>query len=214
MHRMSDYYEGKPADFWFRLYDLRRLVANDTPGTIAELQKLRNVRYHDRPVSLYGGIVDLPLIVTCEDGRTWFAGLESLTEGRRWVECDTELRGETDRLARELRRNLLGPSIWDALKPASRTFLTAGEAVFHARRDDPGFDFSGPAVEYAKTVETELNALIFPALRRALGRKPPAEREVPSGRSISGLKSRTRRSGRSRTCSSTGSGARGCWCGS
>jgi hypothetical protein len=50
--------------------------------------------------------------------------------------------------------------------------------VFRARRDDAGFDLSGAAVEYAKAVEAELNALIFPALRRALRSKPPHEREV------------------------------------
>ncbi len=37
---------------------------------------------------------------------------------------------------------------------------------------------SGPAIEYAKAVETELNALVFPALREALRTRPPAEREV------------------------------------
>lgn len=61
---MPAYYRGRPADFWFRLLDIRRLVADDTVATIAELQKLRNVRYRDRPVSLYGGMVELPLLVT------------------------------------------------------------------------------------------------------------------------------------------------------
>ncbi len=58
------------------------------------------------------------------------------------------------------------------------TCWASGEAVFRARRNDPGFDFAGPAVEYAKAVETELNALIFPALRRRLKGKKPAERET------------------------------------
>ena len=39
----------------------------DTPAVIAQLRKLRNVRYHDRPALLYGGIVDL-LPTSC--GRT------------------------------------------------------------------------------------------------------------------------------------------------
>lgn len=175
---MPRYYEGQPADFWFRLWDLRRLVARDTPATIEELKKLRNVRYHDRPVSLYGGIVDLPLIVRREDGAVWFEDAALLTGGSRWAERDAEMRGETEKLAAELRENLLGPEIWDALEPTTRTFLTTAEAIFRARRDDPGFDFAGPAVEYCKAVETELNALVFPVLERRLARRLPAEREV------------------------------------
>ena len=178
---MPSYYEGHEADFWFRLWDIRRLVGRDAPATIEELKKLRNVRYHDRPVSLYGGIVDLPLIVTREDGTSWFADVAALTEGRRWAERDAELRGETERLSAELRDNLLGPDIWEALDPSSRTFLTTAEAIFRARRDDPGFDFSGAALEYTKAIETELNGLLFPTLRRVLGRAPADRREVYAG---------------------------------
>ena len=175
---MPTYYDQHDADFWFRIWDIRRLVAGDPPATIEELKRLRNVRYHDRPVSLYGGIVDLPLIVTREDGASWFSDIGALTEGRRWAERDAELKGETERLSAELRDNLLGKEIWDALESSSRTFLTTAEAVFRARRGDPGFDFSGSAVEVTKAVETELNALMFPALRRILAKAPPARREV------------------------------------
>ncbi|MGW8283769.1 MAG: hypothetical protein ACWGON_10760, partial [Gemmatimonadota bacterium] len=164
--------------------------AREPPATIEELKRLRNVRYSDRPVSLYGGIVDLPLIVTREDGANWFADVGALTEGRRWAERDAELRGETERLSTELRDNLLGHEIWDALEPSSRTFLTTAEAVFRARRGDPGFDFSGSAVEVAKAVETELNALVFPAVRRVLAKAPPEEREVYAGTSLIDLGSR------------------------
>ena len=181
---MPTYYDQHYADFWFRIWDIRRLVAGDPPATIEELKRLRNVRYHDRPVSLYGGIVDLPLIVTREDGASWFADIGALTEGRRWAERDAELKGETERLSAELRDNLLGKEIWDALESSSRTFLTTAEAVFRARRGDPGFDFSGSAVEVTKAVETELNALIFPALRRMLAKAPPAQREVRAGEGL------------------------------
>jgi hypothetical protein len=181
---MPAYYEEHETDFWFQLWDIRRLVAKDPPATIEELKRLRNVRYHDRPVSLYGGIVDLPLIVTREDGANWFADTRALTEGRRWAERDAELRGETERLAAELRDNLLGKEIWDALEPSSRTFLTTAEAVFRARRGDPGFDFSGSAVEVCKAVETELNALVFPVVRRLLAKAPPDERELYAGASL------------------------------
>ena len=175
---MPGYYADVAADFWFRLWDIRRLVAGDTAATIAELQKLRNTRYHDRPVSLYGGIVELPLILTRDDGATFFQDLGPLTEGRRWAERDAELRGETERLSGELRENLFGHEVWDALEPASRTFVPSAEAVFRARREDPDFDFSGPAVELAKAVEVELNALVFPALERVLASRRPADREV------------------------------------
>jgi len=187
---MPAYYEEHETDFWFQLWDIRRIVAKEPPATIEELKRLRNVRYNDRPVSLYGGIVDLPLIVTREDGANWFADIGALTEGRRWAERDAELRGETERLSSELRDNLLGHEIWDALEPSSRTFLTTAEAVFRARRGDPGFDFSGSAVEVAKAVETELNGLVFPAVRRVLAKAPPDEREVYAGASLIDLGSR------------------------
>ena len=166
------------ADFWFRLWDLRRLVADDTPGVIEELGRLRNTRYHDRPVSLYGGMVELPLIVTRDDGARWFADRDLLTSGRLWAERDADLRVDTQRLARELPDNLFGRTVWESFETATRTFLASAEAVFRARRDDPAFDFSGPAVEYAKAVETELNALVFPRLRKRL---EGADAEGPGG---------------------------------
>lgn len=185
LDHMPGYYQDHEVDFWFRVWDLRRLVHNDTPAVVEELKQLRNVRYHDRPVSLYGGLVDLPLLVRREDGAGWFDDMELLTGGRRWAERDATLRGETDRTARSLRDDLLGPRVWDALEPATRTFLASAEAVFRSRRDDPGFDFSGPVVEYAKSVETELNALVFGTLREALGGKPPSERRIKlDGRTV------------------------------
>jgi hypothetical protein len=178
LHHMPDYYRDQFADFWFRLWDVRRLVGSDTPGVIEELRRLRNLRYHDRPVSLYGGMVDLPLIVTREDEVSWFSDRDILTDGYLWAERESELKGETERMARELRDNLLGPEVWAVLELATRTFLSSAEAVFRTRREDPGFDFSGPAVEYAKAVETELNALLFPAMRKVLSGVTEAERTV------------------------------------
>jgi hypothetical protein len=175
---MPRYYVGQQADFWFRLADIRLLVADDSVATIEELKKLRNVRYHGRPVSLYGGMVELPLIVTREDGVAWFSDAGALTDGRLWAQHDAEMRGETERMARELRDNLIGRKLWVALEPATRNFLASAEAVFRARRDDPRFDFSGPAIGYTKAVETELNALIFPVLRKALRKAQLADREV------------------------------------
>jgi len=175
---MPAYYKDREVDCWFRLTDVRRLIAGDGPATNEELRNLLNVRYHHRPVSIYGGMVELPLVVERQDGATWFADSAELTGGRRWVVRDSELRGETERLSAELRDNLLGQEIWEALHPTSRTFLTTGEAVFRSRRDDPGFDFSPTAVEYCKAIETELNAAIFPAVQPVMVRKPMAEREI------------------------------------
>ena len=163
-------YYGKlgAADFWLRVLDIRRLVADDTLETVAVLQGLRNVHYNNRPVSLYGGMVNLPLVVTAETPHHWFGDKEQLTEGHLWAERDAELRSEVPRLARELRDNLIGRTLWSVLEPGTRTFLATAEAVFRARRDDPRFNFSGPAVEYAKAIEVELNALILPVLDRTL----------------------------------------------
>ena len=45
--------------------------------------------------------------------------------------------------------------------------------MFCTRRDDPAFHFSGPAVEYAKAVETEL--------RNVYAGKPEVDRSVLLG---------------------------------
>lgn len=178
LDHMPDYYRNQFADFWFRLWDIRRLVGDDTPAVIEELKRLRNTRYHDRPVSLYGGMVELPLIVTREDEVSWFSDKDLLTDGQLWAQRESELKGETERMARELRDNLLGPDVWGILQPATRTFLASAEAVFRTRKDDPAFDFSGPAAEYAKAVENELNSLLVPALRKVYSGKPEPDRTV------------------------------------
>jgi len=175
---MPAYYADRPADLWFLIDDIRRLVTEETVETIAQLARLRNTRYHDRPVSIYGGMVELPLIVRRDDDVRWFGGTEELTDGRLWAARDAEYRSAARRMESELRENLLGDDVWRALEPATRAFLAGAEAVFRARRDDPRFDFSGSAVSYAKAVETELNALIFPAVRRVLRGTPSHQREV------------------------------------
>jgi hypothetical protein len=68
--------------------------------------------------------------------------------------------------------------VWSVLEPATRTFLASAEAVFRARRSDPAFDFSGPAIEYGKAVESELNALLLTGIRKSLSGKPQSERQV------------------------------------
>ena len=175
---MPPYYRDHAVDIWFRLFDMRRLITGDTLEVIDELKKLKNTGYHDRPVSLYGGIVDLPLIVYRDSPVEWFSDIDTLNEGRLWAERAAEHRSDAERMSRELRDNLFGREIWPLLESATRSFLASAEAVFRSHRDDPGFDLSGSAVSYAKAVETELNALLFPALRRLLKGKTPLEREI------------------------------------
>jgi len=64
---MPDHYRDHEVAFWFRNWDLPRLAHRDTPAVVEELKMLRNLRYHDRPVSLYGGLVDLPLLDPADD---------------------------------------------------------------------------------------------------------------------------------------------------
>ncbi|HET9438650.1 MAG TPA: hypothetical protein VFO52_00680, partial [Longimicrobiales bacterium] len=174
---MPTYEHDKPAHFFFRLDDIRRLVADDTVATVQELAKLSNVRYDRRPVSIYGGMTDLPLIVERPDGQQWFGDRELIGQ-RLWAEHDVAMRSETDRMSRELRENLLGDKIWSALEHGTRAFLATGEATFRARRQDPSYDFSTVTVEYAKAVEAEMNGLIFTALRKHYGKGKPVGRQT------------------------------------
>jgi len=175
---LPGYAHNKAADFYFMLDDIRRLVADDTVATVEELSKLMNVRYDRRPVSLYGGMTDLPLIVERPDPRLWFSDLGQLTDGMLWAEHDMNLRHETDRMSRELRENLFGDDVWRVLEHGTRTFLAVAEATFRAHRADPSYDFSGPAVEFAKAVETEVNALLFARIRKAFSKGNPVGRHT------------------------------------
>ena len=172
------YYRDQECDLWFQLWDVRRLVVQDTRAVVQELRRLRNLRYHEQPVSLYGGMVQLPLLVWREAEVDWFGDRAALTDGLLWAEKDAEFRSEAARLSADLRDNLFGPRIWNLMEPATRTFLASAEAVVRARREDPVFDFSGTAVEYAKALETEVNAIVLPLVRSALEDRPQGERLV------------------------------------
>jgi hypothetical protein len=157
-------YDGVHCDCWFRLFDIRRLVADDTSDVVAELQKLRNVRYPERPVSIYGGMVDLPLIVRRPDGARWFdaATRDRLTDGRFWVEFDAEQSG-VGAVAASLRDDVLGADAWSALDPAARLFVASAEKIFRDHRGDTAFDFSPVVVNLAKAYEVQC-AWVFGAL--------------------------------------------------
>ena len=174
---VPEYYrdQGLRCDCWFLLRDMRRLVVDDTVAVIEELKALRNTRYNDRPVSLYGGMVDLPLIVTRETERCYFAPevRDVVTGGALWVEFDAERTG-TGAMERELRENLFGETMWRRLHPSVRTFIATAENVFRQNRDDPAFDFSAVLVDFAKAVEVQAHE----TLRKLLHAAPPARRRV------------------------------------
>jgi hypothetical protein len=163
------------CDCWFRLGDIRRLILDDTVGVIAELKKLRNTHYGDRAVSLYGGMVDLPLIVSRDDGARFFdpAIRTSLLDGQYWAEADAGRTG-LGAIERELRENLLGEEAWNALDLSTRTFVATAELIFRTNRGDAGFDFSGVVVNLAKALEVQVTTLV----RRALAGASEAERTV------------------------------------
>jgi hypothetical protein len=170
------------CDCWFKLFDIRRVIADDTIAVIDELKKLRNTRYNDRPVSIYGGMVELPLIVTREDGARYFEPdvREKLIEGRYWVEFDAERAGIGE-LEGELRDNVVGQRTWHALDPAVRTFVATAESLFRAHRRDPAFDFSPVVVDFAKAIELQTNII----LRRGLSGVPASDRLTNvDGRSV------------------------------
>jgi hypothetical protein len=170
---VPSFYDGFSCDLWFRLWDIRRIVLDDTLEVIAELRKLRNVHYHDRPISIYGGMVNLPLVLTRDDGARWFDPevRKRLIEGRSWAEFDAELSG-LGSMERDLRDNLFGEAAWQGLDPAARTFVATAEKVWRDHRNDPAFDFSPVLVNLAKAFEVQVNGVLRQALRGA----PPAAR--------------------------------------
>jgi hypothetical protein len=166
--------EGLSCDLWFRLADIRRLVVDDTLGVVEELKKLRNVHYNDRPVSIYGGMVDLPLVVTRPDGTRFFDPDErdALAGNRLWAEFDAELGAGIAAVERELRDNRFGEALWYALEPSARVFVATAERLWRDHRADVAFDFSPVLTSLAKSVEVQGNAL----LRRAAMKLPPKAR--------------------------------------
>ena len=171
MYRQDDRY----CDCWFRLWDIRRLVSDDTLAVVDELQKLRNKGYHDMPVSIYGGMVNLPLIVTRPDGARYFEPdvRNRLTDGRYWVEFDGEHSG-IGATERDLRENCFGEELWGRLDPGTRTFIATAEKLYRDHRNDVGFDFSPVLIDFAKAFEVQTNIL----LRQALSRVKPLDRTV------------------------------------
>jgi hypothetical protein len=170
------------CDCWFRLWDLRRLVSDDTLAVVDELTKLSNTAYHGMPVSIYGGMVNLPLIVTRPDGARYFEAdvREQLIGKQYWVEFDSEHSG-IGATERELREDRFGEDTWAKLDPGARTFIATAEKLYRDHRSDIAFDFSPILIDFAKAFEVQTNIL----LKRALARVKALERTVNlDGRSV------------------------------
>ena len=190
-HDMSDdeghvpeYYRAKSlnCDCWFQLWDIRRVVLDDTPAVVHELSKLRNVAYNDRPVSLYGGMVDLPLLVWRDDEPRYFdeETREALTGGRYWVEFDAERAG-AGQMQQELRENRFGNDAWSALDPAARSFIATAEKLFRDHRNDAAFDLSAVIVNLAKAIEVQVNAVLRSVMT---GAEPAVRHENVGGHTV------------------------------
>ena len=166
---------GLQCDCWFRIGDIRRLVLDDTVAVIDELKKLRNTHYDDRPVSLYGGMVDLPLVVSRDDGERFFDPelRARLLEGKYWAEADAARTG-LGAIERDLRENLFGAEAWNALDLTTRTFVATAEQIFRTHRADAGFDFAAVVVDLAKALEVQANLVV----RRGLAGAPADRRRA------------------------------------
>jgi hypothetical protein len=153
--------EGLTCDAWFALDDIRAIVTDDMASVQQELAQLRNTRYHNKRVSIFGGMAELPLLVTRPDGARFFlpGEREQLNDGRAWVLADSERTG-LGAMMQQLRDDLLGEAAWRALSPACRTFVATSERILRTHRSDPAFDFSPALVELAKAVEVECKRLL------------------------------------------------------
>lgn len=179
-HVPSYYREERlSCDFWFQLHDIRRLVHDDLPSVIESLKALRNTHYGDRPVSLYGGMVDLPLVVYRSDGARFFDPDErgELTGDRLWAEFDAETGTGIAAIERSLREDLLGDTAWSGLEVTTRTFIATGEKLFREHRGDLAFDFAPVIGSFAKALEVQVNA----TLRSVLPKLKPITRQANIG---------------------------------
>ena len=156
------------CDCWFQIADIRLLVKDDLQGVIAELGQLHNTRYADRPVSLYGGMVDLPLIVERKDGRRYFdlREREMYADDKLWARFDAE-QGGVGALEASLRDDHFGAEAWSLLEPGAGRFIAMAERTLRDHRRDPAADLSPVMVGYGKALELQTNAIIRAGMRGA-----------------------------------------------
>ena len=162
-----EYYrrDGLSCDCWFKLVDIRALVHDDTLAVQDELRQLRVTTYNDRPVSLYGGMVNLPLLVKRPDDTRFFDEdeRELLNDGDLWVAADADRFGLGGVMS-DLRDNLFGVTAWRAMLPTARTFVATAERLMRDHRRDTSFDFATVLVELCKALEVQVNAIVARAL--------------------------------------------------
>lgn len=160
--------QGLSCDCWFEIGDIRLLVKDDMAGVIEELARLRNTRYADRPVSLYGGMVDLPLLVSRPDGRRYFdeRDRDLFADGKLWARHDAE-QGGVGALEATLRDDHFGADAWSALEPGVRRFVAMAERTLRDHRRDPAADLSPVVVGYGKALELQTNSIIRDAMHGA-----------------------------------------------
>ena len=165
-----EYYrrDNLSCDCWFKLSDIRVLISDDTLAVVDQLRHLLVVTYNERPVSLYGGMVDLPLLVTRPDGARFFDEDERdlLNDGDLWVTADIDRFGLGGIMA-DLRDNVFGVKAWSALLPTARTFVATAERLMRDHRRDASFDFATVLVELSKAVEVQTNAVVQSTLAKA-----------------------------------------------
>lgn len=156
------------CDCWFQIADIRLLVKDDLQGVITELGHLRNTRYADRPVSLYGGMVDLPLLVSRADGRRYFdvRERELYADNKLWARFDAE-QGGVGALEASLRDDHVGNEAWSLLEPGAGRFIAMAERTLRDHRRDPAADLSPVMVGYGKALELQTNAILRAAMRTA-----------------------------------------------
>ena len=167
-NRVPRYYTEKSlyCDLWFRLWDIRRLVHDDTTSVVQELRKLANTRYHNRPVSIYGGMVELPLLVTENDPERYFdpETRDRYTDGAYWCVFDKQHLG-LGKMESDLRKNLFGTEAWKNIGPLARSFIANGEKLYRENIEEPGFDAGAVIVEFGKALEVRCNRLLRTALQ-------------------------------------------------
>lgn len=190
-----EYYrrENLPCDCWFKLADIRALVDDDTIAVQDELRQLRVITYNHRPVSLYGGMVNLPLLVERPDGVRFFDDEERdlLNDGELWVVADADRHGLGGVMS-DLRDNVLGVRAWRALLPATRVFVATAERLMRDHRRDTAFDFATVLVELCKALEVQVNAIVAEALA---GASVPVRSGSIEGRSVDFSRSRAQSAG-------------------
>lgn len=160
--------EALSCDCWFKLGDIRAFIHDDTLAVQHELRNLKVVTYNDRSVSLYGGMVNLPLLVKRPDGARFFDEDERdlLNDRHLWVAADADRIG-LGGLMSDLRDNLFGIRAWSSMLPTARTFVATAERLMRDHRRDTAFDFSTVLVELCKALEVQVNAIVARVLAGA-----------------------------------------------